>query len=252
MLSIIVPTIRTDKWRQLYDSICGSTNHYFELILIGPVYSSELSQYSNVRFIQDFGSPVRAQQIGFCNATQKYIFGAADDCIFEPESLDKCIEVLESLDDENTVIVGKYSEGSPDLQNDDYYKLNKAYPPSKNILDDWVIFNCFMMRTSYLEFLGGFDCRLQIPAFGYADLAVRCQRHLWDMTYKGRVGPFPIRWFDGKILHCEHGQADHKPIEYTHVFEDAPFYTELQNNNPDRIIIKMDNWKDAPAVWGKR
>lgn len=251
MLSIIVPTIRTDKWRQLYDSIRRSTAYDFELILIGPTYSPELSQYSNVRFIQDYGSPVRAQQIGFCNATQKYVFGAADDCIFEVEALDECMRMLEYIDEEYSVVVGKYSEGSPDLQNDDYYKLNKAYPASKNILDDWVIFNCFMMRTSYLEFLGGFDSRLQIPAFGYADLAVRCQRHLWAMG-KNLDRPFPVQWFEGKILHCEHGQSDHGPIELTHVYEDAPFYQRLQDTNPDRITIKMDNWKDAPAIWGKR
>lgn len=251
MLSLIVPTIRTDKWRQLYDSIRRSTAYDFELILIGPTYSPELSQYSNVRFIQDYGSPVRAQQIGFCNATQKYVFGAADDCIFETEALDKCMEILENGDSIYDVVVAKYSEGGPDLQNDDYYNLNKAYPASRNIADNWVIFNCAMMHRKYLEWLGGFDCRLQIPAFGYADLAVRTQRQLYSMEVNLKK-PFPIKWFDGKLLHCEHGQPDHKPIEYTHVFEDAPFYQQLQDTNPDRITIKMDNWKDAPSIWGKR
>lgn len=251
MLSIIVPTIRTDKWRQLYDSIRRSTAYDFELILIGPSYSSELSQYSNVRFIQDYGSPVRAQQIGFCNATQKYVFGAADDCIFETEALDKSMEILENRNSMYDVVVAKYSEGSPDLQNDDYYKLNKAYPASKNILNEWVIFNCAMFHRRYLEFLGGFDCRLQIPAFGYADLAVRTQRHLVAMTKNSDV-EFKVKWFEGKLLHCEHGQSDHRPIELTHVYEDAPFYQQLQDSYPDRISVKMDNWKDAPAVWGKR
>jgi hypothetical protein len=251
MLSIIVPTIRTDKWRQLYDSIRRSTAYDFELILIGPTYSSELSQYSNVRFIQDFGSPVRAQQIGFCNATQKYVFGAADDCIFEVESLDRCMEILNNGSSIYDVVVAKYSEGNPELQNDDYYLLNNAYPRSKQIMDNWVIFNCAMLHRQYLEFLGGFDCRLQIPAFGYADLAVRTQRHLWSMGINTGT-EIPIKWFEGKLLHCEHGQLDHGPIEQSHVFEDAPFYQYLQDNNPDRITIRMDNWKLEKPIWGKR
>jgi hypothetical protein len=251
MLSIIVPTIRTDKWRQLYDSIRRSTAYDFELILIGPTYSSELSQYSNVRFIQDFGSPVRAQQIGFCNATQKYVFGAADDCIFEVEALDKCMEILENGETVFDVVVAKYSEGGPELQNDDYYLLNKAYPPARYINGDWVIFNCAMLHRQYLEFLGGFDCQLQIPAFGYADLAARCQRHLQCVGFNTGQKNF-IKWFEGKLLHCEHGQLDHGPIEQSHVFEDTPLYQHLHNNQPDRISVRMDNWKKIKPVWGKR
>lgn len=237
MLSIIVPTIRTDKWRQLYDSICISTVNDFELILIGPRYSPVLEEYKNVRFIQDYGSPNRAQQIGLCNAVGDYVIAAADDCIFETESLDKCMGLIT---DSNDVVVAKYSEGGPELQQDDYYQLNKAYPYSSKIPDSFVIFNCAIINRVLLNTLGGFDCRLQTTAFGHANLAWRAQ--FW---------PVKVKFYKDKLLHCEHGHSDHKPVEFTHVFEDTPMYKSIIDNDED-IRIDINNWQKSDPVWSKR
>jgi GT2 family glycosyltransferase len=241
MLSIIVPTIRTDKWRQLYNSIRRSTAYDFELILVGPRYSPALEEYKNVRFIQDYGSPNRAQQIGLCNAVGHYALAAADDCIFEVGSLDECIDILADAAD-RTVVIAKYSEGSTELQNDDYYLLNKAYPNVSSVENDWVIFNCAIMETRLLKNLGGFDCRFQTTAFGHADLAVRAQQEGYDVVF-----------YKKKLLHCEHGHSDHVPIEITHVYEDTPAYIEKHNKPSfENRYIRLDNWKNAPTVWSKR
>lgn len=72
-ISIIVPGIRVEKWLSLYNSV-RSCSLSFEFIFCGPTPPvSEVFRLSNVKFIQDFGSPNRAQQIAATKATGKYI-----------------------------------------------------------------------------------------------------------------------------------------------------------------------------------
>lgn len=79
-ISICVPSIRIQNWLKLYDSIRPSIgNKYnFELIFCGPKRNFELKK-DNVHWIEDFGSPVRCQQLSCLAASGKYLMWAADD-----------------------------------------------------------------------------------------------------------------------------------------------------------------------------
>ena len=63
-LSIILPSIRTERLEKLYDSILTSTSRTFELVIVGPYPLPEkLRDLKNVKYVKDFGSPVRASNI---------------------------------------------------------------------------------------------------------------------------------------------------------------------------------------------
>lgn len=244
-LSIIVPTIRLDKWDQLFNSVLKScVEHEFEIIFVGPEpnINCEAWKDSRVKYIRDYRQPNATQNIALQYATGDIVLAAADDCIFHEYMIDKCLNILEeNWFDEKTILITKYTEAIPNLQNDDYYVLNKAFPPAKYIQDNWWIFNCAFINRRYLEELGGWDPRFQVPCFGFADLAARAQKD--DVN---------IFFLKEALLHCEHGQPDHRPIEQAHVFEDAPLYQHLHNTEPDRIQIELDSWKSINPVWNKR
>ena len=77
-LTVLVPAIRKERWVDMYNSIKSSTKRNFELIIVGP-YSlpEELQRMVNVKYIKDYGNPVRASQIGSLIAEGKYIFFSA-------------------------------------------------------------------------------------------------------------------------------------------------------------------------------
>jgi hypothetical protein len=74
-LSIIMPAIRSDKWQKVYDSI--QLDFPWELIIVAPYDNHTLPRH-NVKYIQDFGSPVRASCIGANLANGKYLTWIAD------------------------------------------------------------------------------------------------------------------------------------------------------------------------------
>lgn len=244
-ISIIVPSIRLDNWNRLYDTISKSCSRYdFELILIGPKNKEDFVK-DNVVFIQSRMSPNACQQLGLLSATGDIVTWASDDCIFVEGMIDKYIDQILTDRDKKHVVVGKYTEGvdSPESNClfDSYYQLNASYPNCSSIPDHWVHFNTAIMYMDYFLELGGFECRFQVPAFAFADIAVRAQRDGAKITF-----------VQDKLLHCEHGQPDHMPIEIAHVYEDTPLYRYLHNNEPERVRIPLDNWKSQPEIWNKR
>lgn len=241
-LSIIIPTIRTEKWQPLYESIQLACKKYdFEIIFVGPKPNTEWYGWSDprIKFIKSYASPNTCQQLGLLYTTGKFCTHFADDCLFEEDILDKCLNLL-SQNTTKSVVIPKYSEGSTELQNDDYYLLNKAYPKCQFIEDDWVIFNSAIFYTEYLKSLGGWDCCYKVPAVAHADLAVRAQRDRCNVIF-----------IQDKLAHCEHGQKDHTFIELSHVYEDFPIYKEKFNNwyTSSQVHIDINNWQQAQEVW---
>ena len=135
-LTVLVPAIRKERWVDMYNSIKSSTKRNFELIIVGP-YSlpEELQRMVNVKYIKDYGNPVRASQIGSLIAEGKYIFWASDDGTFQPGALDKAIDCLESQENKSIkdVVISNYKEAGA-AQPDDVLRLNVAYPRSPHIL----------------------------------------------------------------------------------------------------------------------
>jgi hypothetical protein len=61
------------------------------------------------------------------------------------------------------------------------------------------------------------------------------------------MSPYPI-------IMCDHGQNDHKPIEISQVYEDAPIFNERYSKPIDNSKVKIDlmNWKNSPSIWKHR
>ena len=134
-ITILVPAIRKERWVHLYNSIKESTKRSFELIIVGPHnLPDELQRKINVKYIKDFGNPVRASQIGSLIAEGKYIFWASDDGTFQKGALDKAMDCLENQENKsiNDVVISNYREGGQ-AQSDDVLRLNVAYPKTPYI-----------------------------------------------------------------------------------------------------------------------
>lgn len=244
-LSIIAPAIRVDNWQGMYDSICASTTQPFELILVGPYAPlPSLHSKTNIKYIKDFGSPIRCSNIGLQFCEGELITWNADDGTFIPGMIDKAIAAFEAMPpNPKNVLITKYMEGTPVLQPDSYFKLCNAYPRVKYAEENWWIFNLVITKTKYFQDLGGWDSAFETLAVGHADLAVRAQRD-------GCI----TKTFEEPIVFNTHGHADHGPVERGHVDNDIPLYCRIHNdpNYISRIQIDINNWKDAPRSWARR
>src|SRR5208337_3984103 len=108
------------------------------------------------------------------------------------------IDILYNMPyNEKNVITAKYYEGlnysSNNPHSDDYYKLGNAYPKSPYLPENWWIFNVAIMYSSFMNFLGGWDCSFQACPMGHGDLAIRAQRAGAIV----QLSSFPI-------LNCDH------------------------------------------------
>jgi hypothetical protein len=252
-LSIIMPSIRLDGAKLLIDSIDYSN---YELIIIGPYSICNLQDYiiknkleTKVKLVTDYGSPVRATQIGISLATGDIITLASDDGTYYQNQLSKVMQLFE--DDQNKVISCRYTEHDRTLMHPySYFTLkgldHNIHPEFTWIPEDWVSFLMYFMNRSLFEELGGLDCEFQSPAPANDDLAVR-----------GHLANCNIIFYDEPVIHytwlgpggiMPHLNPEHKPIELAQWNEDKPrfdskdFYTK----------ITIDNWKKSPTVWTKR
>ena len=68
-ISLILPSIRTERLEKLYETILTSTKRTFELVICGPNPLPEaLKELRNVKYVKDYGSPVRAPLLQPCTA----------------------------------------------------------------------------------------------------------------------------------------------------------------------------------------
>lgn len=248
-ISIVMPAIRSNRWEDVYDSISTSTKRSFELIIVSPyALTSKLQEAKNVKYVKDFGPPVRASQIGATLAEGTYFVHTADDALFLPDALDKNIDLLVGMGkDIKNVVVAKYFEGqngtTKPLQPDSYFTLGgSTWTKTKYIPGNWWLFNVAIMYREYFEQLGGWDCAFEGTFYSHCDLAIRAQQD--GATVK--MSDFPL-------LDCDHNQADHGPIEHAQTLKDKPLYfSKYGNYNHIQIVGAIDNWKEASQVWGTR
>lgn len=241
MLSIILPSIRPHNLEKLYNSIrCRD----FELVIVSPYDLPEnLKQHKNIKYVRDWGSPARAQQIGAVVSEGDIITWMADDAVYIRE-LDSLVDDLRTKH-EKTVFCYKYSEGGSLIYHDECYKLKNVYPDYKRIpyvKDNWWIFNVSFMHRSFFDELGGWDCEYEATSPAHTDLALRAQ-----------VDGAEAFMFNMSILECTHMMTttgDHAPIHYAHTQHDEELYC-TKNQNPT-VRIALDNWKRAPKVWARR
>jgi GT2 family glycosyltransferase len=255
-ISIILPAIRTQNWNNLYTSILDSTKRNFELIICSPFsLTEELQNVSNVKYVKDFGSPTRASMIASVLAEGNLITWLTDDAVMLPNALDEAIEHLYSMGDNyKNVVITKYLEGMNGTQKinqpDYYYLINgkEGFRPctySPHLPDDWWIFNTAIMYRSFFEELGGLDCSFEHAAMADTDFAIRAQ------LAGANVAITQITSYD-----CDHGQADHKPVEIAQLQFDEPLiqskYRDPNWREKIQVTIEKEQWKKFPQIWERR
>ncbi len=258
-LSVIIPGIRPEHWLRCYERIisAGSSLNNIEIIFVGPYdLPNELKNHTNVRFIKDFGSPVRCQQIALGEAKGKYIATSADDAWHLDESINRVMDILYANDDYKTIVTCKYMEGLPGrkeynwkkrMSKDCYWYINHHKDlRSDYIPDDYFLLANAFISKSYIVELGGWDCRFMCTGTCSFDLGIRAQHD----GAKFILTDFPVLSVDWEHPHL----GDHVPMHRAWLENDRPFYRTLYSD-PDwveRIRIDQDNWKDQPEVWDFR
>jgi hypothetical protein len=255
-VSLILPSIRTERLPKLYESILTSTKRNFELVICGPnALPEELRDLRNVKYIKDYGSPVRASNIAAGACEGDVYTWLADDCLFFENSLDECLDRFYAMGDaKNNVLVAKYFEGQEGsseretLQPDSYFKIVNTPAGTAHIPADWWLFNIAFMRADFFNSLGGWDCEYEGTWASHADMAIRAQ-------YLGAN----VQMAEVPLFVCDHmpgGSGDHMPIFICQHQHDEPLL-QSKYSDPNWTInvrpkLKLDNWKKAPTVWERR
>lgn len=254
-ISIIMPAIRTHKWDDMYDSILKSCKqHTFELILCGPFPLTEkLNKLSNVKWIQDYGSPSRCTNIALLEAKSKLCAHLVDDALFTENSLDDAIEQYDAFCTYKDVINLRYTEdhghrGNFHLFGIEYFTAG-THPiyHLPGIPRNLFIAPHHIINTDYLKSLGGYDC-----------INYEYQNHnLSDLMFR-------IQYDGGKIYHSHNIVSncdwiiggEHQPVGDAFDLNDTPRFREMFST-VDAIQqrfgkVNLDDWKNSPKIWKRR
>lgn len=253
-LSVICPGIRTKNWEKLYNSVGESFQGTWEIVFVGPYdLPEELKSKENIRYIKDWGSPIRCQQIGLISSRGDWINWAADDGYFLPQSHDVAFEKLRQVSfDSKYLVMGKYREGDGDtdpMTKDAYYILsNHDVTRIKWINNDYYMLNVGVVSRELLLDVGGWDAEnFEVCPMAYNDLAIRLQKYGVKFLIQ-----------DELMFKCGHmsgHQGDHGPIHDAQVDFDQPRFRRIymdNNNFKNRIKIDINNWKLTPEKWIRR
>ena len=255
-LSVILPSIRSDRLKKFYESFCEATKRPFELIVVGPdPLPKELESFRNIKYARDFGNPTRAQNIALLLAEGSIVTWQADDAVMLPGAVDANLDILYEMgEDPKNVVVAKYQEGqegSPDREKqhaDSYFTINAGPAASPYIPGHWWLFNVAFMHRLFLEALGGFDASFEGTWTSQTDLAIRAQAAGANVKMSG----IPCMICD----HMPGSSGDHKPIYECQTFHDEPLLhsTYRDPNWPKTRPPAVDvmNWKNAETVWKRR
>lgn len=261
-LTVLVPSIHPDKLPMLYKSVEDAFSSTFEFIVIGPYEPpEELMDKGNVRFIKDWGSPIRCQQRGLTVASGNWITWAADDGVYLPRTIDNSFSLLLKNDmfvdgigrtsiPATHLVMGKYIEGelgNKHMAGDDYYVLSRHRASFSHYLPPhFLMLNVGIVSRFILLQIGGWDCRFEACPMAYNDLAIRLQN---------QDNKFIIQ--DGFMFECSHSpmrSGDHGPIHDAQMENDIPLFQRLYDNKDcvNRVKINLENWRDAPDRWERR
>ena len=261
-LSVILPGIRKGHWSFFYDRLKMSLGCSFELIIVSPYdLPEDLRDREDIKFVKDFGSAARCQQIGLYHATGELVTWCADDCVFFKDRLGELVHFYElNRKSYRDIAIFKYFEGKcganglkhtsgkTEMSTWNYYRLKNACPwlAGSSIPGDYWILNSGILDTRYAKELGGWDAQFECTFAAHVDLAIRTQND--GARYM---------LFEQPLLHCTHTpgpSGDHGPVHYGQILHDEPLLREIYFNKASagRTNISLENWKDSPEVWTRR
>lgn len=249
-----MPGIRRHLWDNLYDQIgLACKNHPWELIVISPYnLTDKLEHAKNCRAIRDFGWPSRCYQLGLLLAQGELTTWVCDDAFVMQDTYDRTIELLESKNPAQDIIIMRYSEHAGHngpLLPDGYWTCgyHNGFKFAGSQIDlSWKIPIIGLMNTKYERWLGGIDCAYETINQNRHCLAFRAQRN-------GSQVWLP----DFKVLDLDHhGETGelHAAVWYATQEVDAPRFEQVYSQPIDSIPIRIDlgNWRQAPSVWKRR
>ena len=240
-LSVIVPSIRPQNIKKLYDSIVLSFSGLFEFIVIGP-YPPPIQL--KINWINSLRSPNACQQQGLCEAKGDYVTWGADDGTFMPDALDEAFSLID--DDYKNIVVGKYTEGpNPKGMDDpDYYRFgfHKAYRLKGLPQSCWIL-NCGLISRRFITELGGWDASLfDVPTIAHADLGIRAYKAGAKFILQEKL-MFTCGHMPGRT-------GDHAPI-HNAMKDDLRVFKKIYSSEI-RPPIYLDNWQYTEEKWNRR
>jgi hypothetical protein len=248
-LSVLVPGIRTENWKKLYRSIPEAFHGEWEIIFVGPYeLPYDLKQFDNIKYIEDWGSPIRCQQRALYESSGEYITWAADDGFFLKGSLDIAFSLLEYRDPD-VVIMGKYKEGSGDttsMEKVNYYLLNNHEDTkSKNYPESTLMLNVGVVSRKLLIEHGGWDAEsFEVCPHAYNDLSIRLQLAGCKFIVQDEV-----------MFICSHmpgHSGDHGPIHDGQQDHDRHVFGLMWKNDMPVRKVNVNNWEKSPGKWNRR
>lgn len=255
IVSIILPGIRPNNWDKLYDSILNACQRYsFELIICSPFPLTEkLQALPNVKYVKDLGSPVRASNIAGLLAEGELLTWIADDGTMLEDSLDKNIELLQSMGNNyKNCLVIKYLEGKNGTEKkvmpDSTYFIRNTDLNSPYFPQDWLTFNNPLLYRKFYDELGGLDCSYETTPVAHLDFSVRIQS-CGAIVKISQV-------IDLDCNHMPEQTGDHSSIHIGQLHIDAPKYRKIYHNIEEikkvKVNLPVDDWKNSPFIWKRR
>ena len=243
-----MPGVRPHLWEGVYNSIKESTTRSFELIIISPyALPQQLQNCTNIKYIKDYGSPVRCHGIGLSLAEGKYMGYAVDDGLFLPGIVDGLLNDFESMGpDKKNVLSPTYTEAGNHFP-ESYFLVNGSiWTSSPHVPNNWYILNFPIIRTEFFRELGGLDIQFEGLAMAATDLAIRAYRNGANVKFT------PVEYmhldFEGPL------GGTHAPIHHSQTEHDGPLFKQIHNDpeSVNRICLPTNTWKNSPAVWTRR
>ena len=245
-LSILIPSIRTNRWETLLasiESVCK--RHTWQVVFIGPfAHQPSLDKYQNVKFIEDFGSPSRAIQKGMLYIDSDLVFVTVDDCILYEDSLDLALDQYHAECGRQDVLLMRYKEGGYVYTPGDYRAGHHQALRIPNVNPDWLVAPQFLMNQHYFKELGGFDCRYEYNNEPVHDFMFRLQ------MLGNKIVPSNTHVTES--THYPGCTGDHRPIHESQLYHDYPIFVDIYTNGKVQMFIDYDNWKNTPEVWTRR
>ena len=257
MLSVIMPTIRTQLLHNVYNSLVDSFHGTWELVLVGPnPVPQDLLNTGHVRWIQSYRSPIVCRQQALLAAEGEWICYAADDVTFIRASLDIAYQNVERHNlDYKFIVVGKYLENvnarvadNVGMRQDNYYHLN-FHDDLKEIMSkfpDWLLINTGLVSKKLLLEVGGWDCDFEACAMACCDLSLRLQNY--GATCFLQHEPIFISDWEPER------QGDHAPIHDAQTEHDIPMFMGIWKDpaSVDRKVVDLNKWQSMPEKWVRR
>jgi hypothetical protein len=251
-LSLIIPGIRTQNWKMVYDSVVESCKgHTFELIFVGPFDPPPELASSPIKFFKTYMCPSSACQMVLKECTGKILNISADDARFLPGTVDLAMDLYNSLGNRKAIINMRYTEWAnfSGMTYPPNHWLAHTHPSLQlaGIPTNYRIVMSPLMDYSYFMELGGLDCNYEVINFNMHDFIFRAQ-------YDGCA----IYESPTDINHCDHHPdrtSDHAPMHDAYFSDIVKFtdkYSKPNALNPGMVHINIDNWKYYAEPWGRR